>query len=35
VTGWLTGHPDSLIDDERAARAAVLDRNPALCAVRD
>ena len=30
VTGWLTRHPDSLTDDERGARDAVLGRSPAL-----
>jgi transposase len=35
ATGWLTRHPDSLTDDERAARDAVLDRSPALRATRD
>ncbi len=35
ATGWLTRHPDSLTDDERAARDAVLDRSPALRAARD
>jgi transposase len=30
VTGWLTRHPDSLSDDERGARDAVLGRSPAL-----
>jgi transposase len=33
--GWLTRHPDSLTDDERAARDTVLDRSPALRAARD
>jgi DNA-binding NarL/FixJ family response regulator len=35
ATGWLTRHPDSLTNDERAARDAVLDRSPALRATRD
>jgi transposase len=35
ATGWLTRHPDSLTDDERSARDAVLDRSPGLRAVRD
>ncbi len=35
VTGWLTRHPDSLTDNERTARDAVLDRSPALRATRD
>lgn len=35
VTGWLTRHPDSLTEDERAARAAVLGRSPALRSTRD
>jgi len=35
VTGWLTRHPDSLTDDERAARDTVLDRSPALRTTRD
>jgi len=35
ATGWLTRHPDSLTDDERAARDAVLDRSPGLRATRD
>jgi transposase len=30
ATGWLTRHPDSLTDDERDARDAVLDRSPVL-----
>jgi transposase len=35
ATGWLTRHPDSLSDDERAARDAVLARSPALRAAYD
>jgi hypothetical protein len=35
VTGWLTRHSDSLTDDERATRDAVLDRSPALRATGD
>jgi transposase len=35
ATGWLTRHPDSLTDDERGARDAVLNRSPALRATRD
>jgi transposase len=35
ITGWLTRHPDSLTDDERATRNAVLDRSPALRATHD
>jgi transposase len=35
VTGWLTRRLDSLTDDERAARDAVLDRSPALRATGD
>ena len=35
VTGWLTRHPDSLTDDERAARDALLQRSPALRATHD
>jgi transposase len=30
VTGWLTRHPDSLTDDERHARDALLQRSPVL-----
>jgi transposase len=30
VTGWLTRHPDSLDEDERLHRKAVLTRSPAL-----
>ena len=30
VTGWLTRHPDSLDEDERLQRKAVLTRSPAL-----
>ena len=35
ATGWLTRHPDSLNDNERAARDAVLARSPALRAARE
>jgi hypothetical protein len=35
MTGWLTRHSDSLTDDERATRDAVLDRSPALRATGD
>jgi len=35
ATGWLTRHPDSLTDEERGARDAVLGRSPALRATRD
>jgi transposase len=35
ATEWLTRHPDSLTDDERCARDAVLDRSPALGITRD
>ena len=32
VTGWLTRHPDSLDEDERLQRKAILTRSPALTA---
>ena len=32
VTGWLTRHPDSLDEDERLQRKAILTRSPALAA---
>jgi transposase len=35
ATGWLTRHPDSLTDDERDTRDAVLDRSPMLRTTRD
>jgi hypothetical protein len=35
ATGWLTRHPDSLTDDERDTRDAVLDRSPVLRTTRD
>jgi transposase len=35
MTGLLTRHPDSLTDDERTTRDAVLNRSPALRATHD
>jgi transposase len=35
ATGWLTRHPESLTDDERGARDAVLERSPVLRATHD
>jgi len=35
ATGWLTRHPESLTDQERGARDALLDRSPMLRATRD
>jgi hypothetical protein len=35
VTGWLTRHPDSLTDQERNTRDALLARSPLLRATRD
>ena len=35
AVGWLTRHPDSLTDDETAARATVLARSPGLHTARD